>query len=399
MALRVILKSKPSYSPISSLSPTEQQAQADRDLCYRVQTIAFQNFPPCDNERIKDYIRHPKPNGYQTLQYSSNVHWMGVMWPIEFQMRSLDMHRVAEYGMAAHFDYKWDTTGNAKTKHKLTPTMDSGRNVAAADRKSTFYLNAGDETKRVRAPPRKLSSTDVIEGEVDPSSFTVSPKEDQEPVQPSINSTTTNVDAGIIDVGDNNTAVLTSHHVPKQQPPPQRPLSLMLTPNAIVPEQFATTEDPRIQQVALRRQLWKDHHTPYIEALATVRENLARHEVIVFLSTAGAATESPNNGDSGGGGNHGAIVSLPAGARVYDALKVGEWKLRMDFFLPSPDAVDVDDASTTLITRNGVLAGLEDVLQSGDRLTVSYLAENGGGGGGVHESEDRLVSSQFLSTY
>jgi len=56
--------------------------------------------------RVKDYVMRPKPNGYQSLHFTSSTQWHGLEWPFEVQIRSGDMHRTAEYGLAAHWDSK-----------------------------------------------------------------------------------------------------------------------------------------------------------------------------------------------------------------------------------------------------------------------------------------------------
>lgn len=57
-------------------------------------------------DRRKDYIGTPKPNGYQSLHASTTTRLHGVTWPFEAQVRSREMNRVAEYGLAAHWSYK-----------------------------------------------------------------------------------------------------------------------------------------------------------------------------------------------------------------------------------------------------------------------------------------------------
>src|SRR3989344_5680137 len=70
--------------------------------CYRALGIVHKKWRPGIG-RVKDYIATPKPNGYQSL-HSSVITGSGVA--LEVQIRTEEMHREAQYGVASHFGYK-----------------------------------------------------------------------------------------------------------------------------------------------------------------------------------------------------------------------------------------------------------------------------------------------------
>jgi GTP pyrophosphokinase len=60
----------------------------------------FQAFP----DRLKDYIANPKLNGYQSIH--TTIFSKAINCPVEIQIRTIEMHKLAEFGVAAHWRYK-----------------------------------------------------------------------------------------------------------------------------------------------------------------------------------------------------------------------------------------------------------------------------------------------------
>ena len=106
--------------------------------CYNVLWIIHSAYNPLIN-KIKDYIAVPKFNDYQSLHTTI----LGLYpFPVEIQIRTRDMHSIAEFWVAAHFLYKdWETVDWVLThrqSERLMNLQDSVEKYQTQDKKNDF---------------------------------------------------------------------------------------------------------------------------------------------------------------------------------------------------------------------------------------------------------------------
>jgi len=280
------------------LSPHEPDATTQRrekELCYYLHDLCARCWPEASDSRFKDYVKNPKENGYQSLHYSSRKRWRGTEWPFEVQIRSSEMHRVAEYGVAAHWSYKRrDIDGEDPTAQPL-------------DRTSEAYLKSVQEWRSKQASPHQRH-----------------PQYDAAPRM----------------------------HAPAELEQPTNHLE---------------------EEVRRQRKRERDETlAPYLEALSGAQTDMTRENVFVFVSVQ-PPREEDSESDLSSPPTEGTVLSLPAGSRVLDAIRVAEkWSSMLE-----PSGQLYDGRNTFVALRNGLRTSSlgTELLSSGDVVSILPLEE------------------------
>ena len=120
-------------------------------------------WPPVQG-RFKDYINSPKFNLYQSL-HTTVVGPQGK--PLEIQIRTQEMHRRAEYGIAAHWGYKEDQVAAAGGAHKAAGGLPQGARASAKSADDIAWLQRIVDWERDTPDPIEFLETLKLDLEQD----------------------------------------------------------------------------------------------------------------------------------------------------------------------------------------------------------------------------------------
>ncbi len=261
LALRIVFDAK-KERPEESDAITRAR---ERALCYYAQQLCQTVWRPYEGDpRFKDYIAHPKENGYQSLHYTAGTKWNNEDWRMEIQVRTGEMHKVAEFGVASHWNYK----ATAKPARRQSECEDSTSSANISMDESWDHSCRSETFGKVAIANNNEHSDAYLRS-------------------------------------------LQEWHWEKQHgssPVRQRPLVLW--------DNEAETRE-RAERIRARTQ----RMAPYLEALANEQDDLQRKNVFVFLAPQKSSESSGDETNVYSLPTEGTVVALPAGASIMDALR------------------------------------------------------------------------------
>ena len=112
-----------------------------KEECYNILGLIHELYKPIPG-RFKDYISTPKPNMYQSL-HTTLIGRRGI--PFEVQIRTWEMHHIAEYGVAAHWKYKQGISSSDEDYNKklgwIRQMLETQQDTEAEDFLSNFKID------------------------------------------------------------------------------------------------------------------------------------------------------------------------------------------------------------------------------------------------------------------
>lgn len=329
LALRIVLNAR----KLDKTEPDEVTRARERALCYYAQALCTQRWKPSSSApRFKDYIERPKPNGYQSLHYTAqnNDNDGDNGWALEFQVRTGQMHQIAEFGLASHWDYK-------AQQHTTTQSARSSAASAASTFRASRYPA---ETVATNAPTSSSTSPSSLSSSS--STLDHSPDHDH------------SSDAYLRKVQEWHW----QQRGHDARPPVLAGESYHPTSSSVTLSDVwqSKRRQDRIRDRAQRLE-------PYLTALTEARSDLNRDYVFVFLT---GPSEQPLDCHHDVGDNDaqypppgGRVLALPSGACVLDALREGERAVGHALVFARQDPV-----------VNGVASPVTRQLHNGDVLSL-----------------------------
>lgn len=306
LALRIVLNAKKEYDGESDAVTRARE----RALCYYVQQLCMSVWAPdSENARFKDYIANPKENGYQSLHYTASTPWDGKDWTMEIQVRSGEMHKVAEFGVASHWNYK-ASAKPPKAKHGVPDVSTSSVN--------TQYTERSDGTMTINEQFGKVVASHNTDAYL---------RSLQEWHWYQHGSAVNQDPLVIFDE--------TTSKIELEEPLINEPLPLF--------------DEVESRERAKRIRARTERIAPYIEALTNEQSDLQRNNVFVFLS-------SPAESDRADLMAEGTVVALHAGASVLDVIRKCE--------------LLEEETIVKSMMHNGSPANLTSRLRNGDVLSL-----------------------------
>jgi len=307
LALRIVLDGK-KEDPDESDTVTRAR---ERALCYYAQQLCQTVWRPYEGDpRFKDYIANPKENGYQSLHYTAGTRWNNEDWRMEIQVRTKEMHKVAEFGVASHWNYKANSKPSQRmiNKNQAEDVNSAPSEIASAATTSiSSTQQRSDPFGKVTIATKNQSSDDYLRS-------------------------------------------LQEWHWEKQHgssPVQQTPLVIW---------------DDETEELAKRIRARTQRMAPYLEALANEQDDLQRKNVFVFLAPQKSCAPSSDETNGYSLPTEGTVVALPAGASIMDAIR----KCALSI-LPE------NSFNNNQVIRNGTPASLTSRLQNGDVLSIPMM--------------------------
>jgi len=311
VALRIVLEGR-KVEDDESDSVTRAR---ERALCYYAQKLCKEHWKPSKKDpRFRDFIEKPKPNGYQSLHYTASTNWGGETWSVEIQIRTNEMHKVAEFGFASHWDYK--SQQKSVTNNNLSSTASATFNR----RDEGIVLDHSMDTylRKLQEWHWHMHAGAAV------------------PVQL-----------------DNDIAIFTATDTATQS---KKPFAYHSHTNLAKTRSRRSAGSTRSKQSQARAERIREKSKqlePYLQAFTEAQSSLMRERVFVFCS-------SQYDGNS----LQGKVLSLPNGACVLDALREAEKQFGVK--LNKQDQIQKiscfnDGDTATFVT---------DILQNGDLLKI-----------------------------